>query len=317
MSGIQPLVSIVIPVYNGLPYLKEAIESVLHQTYSNLELIVLDDGSTDGAREFLQQYKGQFYIESHKNIGQAKTLNKGWELSKGEILGYLSADDILHPEIVEKSVQCLYDNPGIILTYPDNILIDNNSRYIRTYRSPEYNYYKMTINAVCQIGACAFFLRSAFDKLGGWNAEYRFIPDYEYQLLLASIGDFTHIPLTLAGYRIHEDSTVFGVIAYECVDEIKRLMIDYINSTNDQLLLKNCSKILANATLISVRTHWRSNRLKVGIKNFIAAIALNPLLLVSIRTYRIILNALLNRYCHRMLRMVRDWFDKKDVGFSK
>ncbi|RME60123.1 glycosyltransferase, partial [Candidatus Parcubacteria bacterium] len=84
------LVSIVIPAYNAGDFLHEAIDSVLNQTYPNIELIVLDDGSTDHTRDILSSYpKGSFYWESHPNMGQAATLNKGWAMAKGEVLGYL------------------------------------------------------------------------------------------------------------------------------------------------------------------------------------------------------------------------------------
>ena len=87
-NDLQPLVSIVIPAYNSMPYLEEAIESVLSQDYPKIELIVLNDGSTDNTREFLEKYKGKFYYDSHTNMGQAATLNKGWKLIRGDIIGY-------------------------------------------------------------------------------------------------------------------------------------------------------------------------------------------------------------------------------------
>ena len=73
-----PLVSIVIPTYNHGPYLDDANRSVLNQDYQRVELIALDDGSTDHTQHILQKYSGVFYWETHENMGQANTLNKGW-----------------------------------------------------------------------------------------------------------------------------------------------------------------------------------------------------------------------------------------------
>src|ERR1035438_3997655 len=135
-----PLVSIVIPAYNYSGYLREAIESVLAQTYRNIELIVIDDGSTDDTRRVLEGYGDRFYWESQENMGQSRTLNKGWGMAKGEILAYLSADDALMPHAVAKSVECLQQNPDAVLSYCNTNFIDLRSRVIRGVTAPEYSY---------------------------------------------------------------------------------------------------------------------------------------------------------------------------------
>ena len=108
----KPKVSIVIPAYNHGNYLKSAIESVLNQTYQNIELIVIDDGSSDNTIEVLKNTKGNFKWFSQQNLGQSLTLTKGWKLARGEILGYLSADDILLSNAVEISISALNNNPN-------------------------------------------------------------------------------------------------------------------------------------------------------------------------------------------------------------
>ena len=100
-----PLVSIVTPTYNQAEYLAETIESVLAQDYPNIEYIVLDDGSTDSTPEVLNRYSGRVRWERHDNMGQARTLNKGWAMSRGEFIGYLSSDDLLLPDAISKLVE--------------------------------------------------------------------------------------------------------------------------------------------------------------------------------------------------------------------
>ena len=161
MMSRNPLVSIVIPAYNLGRYLGEAIESVLSQEYKNIELIVLDDGSTDNTRSVLDKYAGRIYAETQPNIGQAKTLNKGWRMSKGDILGFISADDALLPGAVTKSVACFAAHAEAVLTYCDFKLIDADSRPIRRVRTPEFNYDEMLVEVICPPGPGAFFRRSA------------------------------------------------------------------------------------------------------------------------------------------------------------
>jgi glycosyltransferase involved in cell wall biosynthesis len=88
-----PLVSIVVPAYNHADYLKECIESILAQDYPRVELIVLNDGSTDMTPAILLAYGDRFRWENQANMGQSATLNKGWAMASGDILAYLSADD--------------------------------------------------------------------------------------------------------------------------------------------------------------------------------------------------------------------------------
>src|SRR5437764_14102134 len=104
MDAEAPLVSIVIPSYNHARYLAAAIDSVLAQDYPRVELMVIDDGSTDGSSAVLERYRGRFRWETQPNRGQAATMNRGWRMSRGEVLAYLSADDTLASDAVSKSV---------------------------------------------------------------------------------------------------------------------------------------------------------------------------------------------------------------------
>src|SRR5258708_13113596 len=97
MRSPNPLVSIVIPCYNQGNYLRQAIESVLSQDYPRIELIVLDDGSTDDTQAVLTTYAGRFPCESHANKGQAGTLNKGWRMSQSDTLSHLPPATFLPP----------------------------------------------------------------------------------------------------------------------------------------------------------------------------------------------------------------------------
>ena len=154
----QPLVSIVIPTYNAAEFLNESIDSVLNQDYPNIELIVLDDGSTDETQKVLKNYpKGSFYWNSHPNMGQSATLNKGWEIAKGSILSYLSADDILLPNAVKISVENLRNLNNVVMTYCDYMLMDSGSQDIRRVVAPDFSYEKLVSEIIVQPGPGVFF----------------------------------------------------------------------------------------------------------------------------------------------------------------
>jgi glycosyltransferase involved in cell wall biosynthesis len=113
ISGWQPLVSIIIDNYNYGQFLPEAIDSALGQTYPKIEVIVVDDGSTDHSREVIASYGAQIIPALKTNGGQASAFNAGFALSRGEIIIFLDADDMLLPSIVEDVAHEFQTNPDI------------------------------------------------------------------------------------------------------------------------------------------------------------------------------------------------------------
>jgi glycosyltransferase involved in cell wall biosynthesis len=214
-----PLVSIVVPAYNHAGYLKECIESILAQDYPQVELIVLDDGSTDATPGLLRAYGERFRWESQANMGQSATLNKGWAMAKGEILGYLSADDALRPQAVSEAVAVLQSRPEIVATYSDFDLIDEHSRAVRTVATRDFDARDLVLDLVCQPGPGAFFRREAFLRAGPWNPELRQNPDLDFWLRLSLVGNFLRIPKVLAGFRVHEGSATYQSTNVSRADE--------------------------------------------------------------------------------------------------
>ncbi|WP_158904643.1 glycosyltransferase, partial [Burkholderia sp. L27(2015)] len=157
MTESVPLVSIVVPIYNAARYIDETVQSLLAQTYSNLEVILLDDGSTDETLTLLQAYADRCIVDSHFNMGQAATLNRGWARARGHIIGYLSADDKLMPDAVKFAVEALSAQPEVALVYPDYELIDENSTRLKVIRAPDYSYARVVLVGECPIGPGAFF----------------------------------------------------------------------------------------------------------------------------------------------------------------
>lgn len=304
-----PLVSIVIPTHNHARYLDEAIASVLSQTYAAVELIVLDDGSTDGTRALLEKYGDRFYWETHPNMGQANTLNKGWRLARGEILGYLSADDRLLPGSAQSAVELLQSRPDLVLTYCDFQLIDPHGKVIRTVSAPEYDYRDMVVNLSCPPGPGVFFRRSAFQSAGGWDPSLRQMPDYDYWLRLGLLGSFQRIPKVLAAFRVHESSLTFGASPPEGAEEPVRIIESYFRlSTAPAALRAERARALSSAHVVSAQLHLRAGRYTEAWLRVRTAYALSPESVLRPRTLRMLANGLLNRLGHRVLWSARRAF---------
>jgi glycosyltransferase involved in cell wall biosynthesis len=116
-------VSIIIPVYNGERYIREAVDSALNQTYKDFEIIVIDDGSKDNTPNILENYDNKIRWKSQKNRGQAFAINEGINMAKGKYIAYLDVDDVCLPERFENQVEYL-----IMKSHPHDkfVLLQNN-----------------------------------------------------------------------------------------------------------------------------------------------------------------------------------------------
>mgnify|MGYP001607374274 FL=1 len=300
-------VSIVIPAYNHGNYLNEAIRSVLGQDYPNVELIVLDDGSTDNTRKVLAKYGTDFRWETQKNMGQARTLEKGWRMAHGQILGYLSADDVLLPSAVGESVAALTAHQEAVATYCDFQLIDPESRVIRTVKTPDYSYRDMFITVTCPPGPGAFFRRSAYELAGPWNPSYRQMPDYDFWLRLGLYGNFIRIPRVLAAFRAHEASQTFSQTTAERAEEPILILQQILEREELPSDIRAISSVaLANAYLVSAQLHVRAGRIRLGGRRLRVALQRSPADVLSPRVLRMVVNALFNRLGHRVSWAIRD-----------
>jgi glycosyltransferase involved in cell wall biosynthesis len=301
----QPLVSIVVPSYNHERYLPEAIDSVLAQDYPSIELIVIDDGSTDGSRAVLERYGDRFHWETQPNQGQVATLNRAWLMSKGDILGYLSADDVLMPGAVSAAVACLESHPDAVLAYCDFNLIDPHSAVVRRVRTPEFDYREMLTGMVCPPGPGAFFRRSAFEKAGTWHTGFRQMLDYEYWLRLGLHGRFVRIPRVLAAYRVHPGSQSFAADTQIRPEEPIRIIEQYFEGPVPPELRGARTQAISTAHLHSAHLHFRVGNYGRGLAALRRGFALYPRNLLSLRPLRVGFNIVFNRIGHRLLWTIR------------
>ena len=136
----NPLVSVIIPCYNHEDYIEECIQSVLNQTYKNIEIVVIDDGSTDSSHRIINalSISNNFYYEHQKNKGISRTLNKGLEISKSNLVTIISSDDKLLETAIEKFIEKYYEvGDAFSLIFGDSFFIDNNSRKVRINENRE------------------------------------------------------------------------------------------------------------------------------------------------------------------------------------
>ena len=287
------LVTIVTPVYNQAATLRETVESVLAQTYENIEYIIINDGSTDSTDSVLASYEGRATIISQENCGQSAALNKAWAQAKGDYLTYLSADDVLYPECIETLVEST--DGSAIVYYPDFDLIDASSEKIRTVKLPDYDDEDLKCGLVCQPGLAAIFSTEAFRKVGDWDPTYRFIPDFEFWTRIASYGPFKRIPQVLGGFRVHDDSGSVREVNPEYSDEIIRL----VDSRMYEMTPSCLRRAYFQSRIHSSRSHFQSRRYLLGATRYIAALKASPREGLRLKNIRFALSGAVRRLYYR------------------
>lgn len=201
-----PLVTIITPTYNRADYLQETIESVLKQDYPNVEYLVLDDGSKDNTVELLQKYNGKLFWESHENMGEVRTVNKGFAMAKGKYIAVVNSDDPLLPGAISAAVETFTSNPDVLVVYPDWQYIDNEGKPFIDVQTPDYDYIEMLSTHKCMPGPGAFISKKAIELAGPRDPRVKYISDFDFWLRVGLFGPFKRLPKMLATYRVHPNS---------------------------------------------------------------------------------------------------------------
>jgi glycosyltransferase involved in cell wall biosynthesis len=258
-----PLVSLVTPTYNRAKFLPETVKSVLEQSYSNIEFIVVDDGSTDATDKYLATLPPQVKVLRQSNAGQVAALTAGWSASCGKYLSYLSDDDVLLPAAVAELVKHLEAEPEAAATFPNTNLIDQNGRIVRERLGRPFCLRGLAIEQECYIGPGAIFRRSVYDTVGGWDSLCKLGPDREFWLRVGSVGRIDFNPEVLALYRVHSGSlSINGIVSDELVDEFIYVANKFFDGPFCPSSLRASKNMaVANANLVAARGHLRNANL--------------------------------------------------------
>jgi len=210
-----PSVSVCIPVYQGERFLAETIRSVLDQSFRDLELVILDNASTDTSGEIARSF-GDPRIRVERNattVSQADNWNRVVQLCRAPLVKLVCADDLLHPRCLELQVGPMEADPGLAVVASRRHMIDEQSRVIvprrglarligvRTGMEVARRVVRNGANPVGEPGG-VLFRREDFFTAGGWRADRTFVMDLDLWMRLLQYGEFLGLPETLAAFRI-------------------------------------------------------------------------------------------------------------------
>ena len=232
----KPLISIILPVYNGEDYLHKAIESCLNQTYRNLELIIVDDHSTDDtltiAKSYLSTDNRVTLISNTVNKKLPASLNIGHEKAKGEYLTWTSHDNYYHPEAIHKLYEVIISQK-VDVVYSNYLLIDANGSLIdyTNLKDLEYSFFYGVV------GACFLYSREFFLRNEGYDEKLFLLEDFDFWLRGLKHGKFYKIYNPGFYYYRYHDNALTTLIKED--EEIKNNFKNRLTLVYDQLF-KNC-----------------------------------------------------------------------------
>jgi len=213
-----PLVSVVIPVYNGERYLAEAIESVLHQSYQPLELIVVDDGSTDGSAAVAQRYGPRLQYHHQPNAGYCGARNAGLRLARGDVFAHLDADDLWPPDSLASRLAALLAEPGLDLV----------AGHVEQFYSPDTDdAYRRRVRCPADpmpgyLAASMVVRRESFFRVGWYETQWTIGGDMSWYMRAVDARlKVRMLPQVVLRRRLHERNS--GLTRQDC--QVQRLAV--------------------------------------------------------------------------------------------
>ena len=199
------LVSIILPIYNGEKYMRQSIDSVLAQTYTNWELLIIDDGSTDRTAEIASEYLNKdsriHYYKNPQNMRLPRTLNRGFSLARGAYLTWTSDDNYYYPTALEQMVTALEaERKDFVFASCD--VIDGEGKIVECIMVSDRA--KKSIVGSNPVGACFLYTRKVYETVGNYDPEMTLVEDFDYWQRICMKFPPACISEKLYAYRWHD-----------------------------------------------------------------------------------------------------------------
>ena len=240
---MKPLVSVLMPTFNDAPFLRMAIDSILSQTFTDFEFIIINDGSTDDTSAILDTYHDPRIVrlENSTNLKRAESSNRGLAVAKGKYIARMDADDVSLQERLQQQVQFMEVNSDIGVLSTALMLVNQNMEYITTWKLPQMHnelMLRMLFSNAANHGP-ALMRKDKLKKVHGYNTAYNRKLDIELWTRLSKVTRFHSLPDILYQYRVRPDYKKWGLESLKVSDEIRRHfleeLIEKVVTENDYL----------------------------------------------------------------------------------
>ncbi|MEW6008112.1 MAG: glycosyltransferase [Candidatus Omnitrophota bacterium] len=291
-----PKVSVIISAYNAQKYLKEALDSILNQTFSEFELIIINDGSTDKTGVMLREVtdKRVTVFNNLSNIGLTKSLNNGLKLARGEYIARMDLDDISLPQRLQLQVEFLENHPSFGLVGTAVVQIDEMGKEIakiNLFTESEQIKKELMLGNQFYHGSI-MFRRTCLEKVGLYREEFKYAQDYDLYLRIAEYFDLANLPDFLYKWRLIDNSISiekksqqdkYAALARECAKRRRKGRDDLVILHSLSIKDKNGSKIREKRLALAYhyyhlgRSFCGQNRMREARLMLNKALRLSPL----------------------------------------
>lgn len=246
-TGDCPSVTVLMSVYNGEAFLRDAIQSILWQTFTDFEFLIINDGSIDGSKDILVSQEDRRVVVYHQpNMGLVESLNRGLALAKGNYIARMDADDVSLPDRLERQVRVLEDNQNILLVGSFWHLIDASGRIMGSqtpHVDPVYRRWRLTFQNNYIHGG-VMFRKTDILKAGAYKKEFPYAEDYELWLRVSTAANSVVIPAPLYQYRRGHGSVSVSTRHYELQTSVAASISDlYIQQYNPTISNAVCAEL--------------------------------------------------------------------------
>jgi glycosyltransferase involved in cell wall biosynthesis len=257
MSESLPTVSIILPTYNGARYIRQSVDSCLNQTYKNIEIVIVDDGSTDNTPEIIKSYKDKRikYSRHKKNRGLPYALNTGFVRTTGRYLTWTSDDNYYAKEAIEKMLFFLIER-NCSFVYCDYYMFKEGSLSNHRIKLPDLP----ALKSGNQIGSCFLYSREVMETVGSYDPATELAEDYDYWIRASKKFTMCHMNQPLYFCRLHKKSLTSkrGLFEVKTVDFLVRLKNDILDirettSLFVNLIARKRMKVFEIKSLSSIR----------------------------------------------------------------
>lgn len=282
---LNGLVTVITPTFNREKYLPEAIESVLNQTYQNLEFYIIDDGSTDNTKDIIKKYltgnRVRYSYQDHRGTGPAR--NVGLKYSRGAFICFMDSDDIWVRDKIESQIELMTSYPGFDVVYGDIAFMDEYGNLLPTPATERYSGIitdKLLIdNFVTNV--TAMFRRKCYEELGGLDDNLPRSDDYDLYLRYSMRYKFLYHKKVCAKVRVMPNQLSANKIVR--MDVNKFIVKRFINSNKNKLSETSIREALHHLHVRSARIYAINGEYGKAIRDFVEAIRCRPSRVIALK----------------------------------
>lgn len=299
MSRNRPLVSVVIPCYNSEEWLEDTLDSVYNQTYNHLEVIVIDDGSTDNTKEIVKKYSDKIKYIYQENSGPSVARNTGINNSKGEYIAFLDADDMWEEDKLIKQIEFMKNNSSYGVVVTDLKVVNESNEYLYTHKNiwPENKkeiIEKIFMGGIGMSTPTIMARKNLLEKVGGFDEQLPAREDHFLLMNVAEISSIKHIQEPLVRRRINDSSFTQNInpenLFHFNKPFIRKSIVRY------KYLADNLDRVYSRLNFSIGRAYWKNNNRRKATIYLIRSLTKSPLSFKKYLNLVLILTGVKYRY---------------------